>query len=162
MAAQKFTVEASLIRLFAQALGDTNPVYYEETAAGTEAGGIIAPPTFIAAAAHWDPDYPLRWQPGKPWHGSGPTDGTRPAGSGGGTGLHAEQHYEYHRPLRPGDVLTPEGRPGRSWTKEGRRGGTLQFAEHITEWRDQDGELVLTVRNVGVRTGRVVSDEGGE
>ena len=77
MTADKFTVETSLIRLFAQSLGDTNPVYYEETAAGTELGGVIAPPTFIQASAHWDPDYPLRWQRDKPWNGSGPGDGDR-------------------------------------------------------------------------------------
>jgi acyl dehydratase len=162
MAAEKFTVETSLIRLFAQALGDTNPVYYEETAAGTDAGGVIAPPTFIQASAHWDPDYPLRWQPGKPWNGSGPTEGTRVERTGGGTGLHAEQHYEYHRPLRPGDVLTATTSPGKSWTREGRRGGTMQFRESVTEWRDEAGELVLTTRSVGVTTGKVVTSEGGD
>ncbi|MGH3273104.1 MAG: FAS1-like dehydratase domain-containing protein [Streptosporangiaceae bacterium] len=160
MAPQKFTVESSMIRLFAQALGDTNPVYYEESAAGTDAGGVIAPPTFIQASAHWDPDYPLRWQPGRPWNGSGPTEGRRVERTGGGTGLHAEQHYDYHRPVRPGDVLTPTIQPGSSWTKEGRRGGTMRFQESITQWHDDAGELVLTVRSVGVTTGRVVSSEG--
>jgi acyl dehydratase len=155
MAAEKFTVETSLIRLFAQALGDTNPVYYEETAAGTDAGGVIAPPTFIQASAHWDPDYPLRWQTGKPWNGSGPTEGTRVERTGGGTGLHAEQHYTYHRPVRVGDVLTATTRPGERWEKQGRRAGKLVFAETITEFRDQDGELVVTARGVGVRTERV-------
>src|ERR1700722_12449724 len=109
MAAEKFTVETSLIRLFAQALGDTNPVYYEETAAGTDAGGVIAPPTFIQASAHWDPDYPLRWQAGKPWNGSGPTDGTREERTGGGTGLHAAENYEYQLHRRHGEVVTSEG-----------------------------------------------------
>jgi acyl dehydratase len=160
MAPQKFKVEASMIRLFAQALGDTNPVYYEETAAGTDAGGVIAPPTFIQSHAHWDPDYPLRWKSGQPWNGSGPGDGTRVQRTGSGTGLHAEQHYEYHRPVRPGDVLTPTVRPGRTWTREGRRGGTMQFRESVTEWRDESGELVLTTRSVGVTTGKVVSTEG--
>ena len=30
------------------------------------------------------------------------------------------------------------------------------FAETITEFRDQEGELVVTARGVGVRTERVV------
>ena len=38
-------------------------------------------------------------------------------------GLHAEQHFEYHRHLRPGDVLRAETRPGKTWEKEGRRAG---------------------------------------
>jgi len=160
MASEKFPVEASLIRLFAQALGDNNPVYYEETAGGTDVGGVIAPPTFIQASAHWDPDYPLRWKSGQPWNGSGPGDGTRVERTGGGTGLHAEQHYEYHRPLRPGDVLTPTTQPGNTWTREGRRGGTMKFSESVTQWHDESGELVLTTRSVGVTTSQVVTSEG--
>ena len=82
-------------------------------------------------------------------------------GGGGGTGLHAEQHFEYHRPLRPGVVLTHETRQGERWEKQGRKGGKLLFSETITEFRDDKGELVVTARSVGVRTERVVeSDEG--
>ena len=79
----------------------------------------------------------------------------RPRG-GGGTGLHAEQHYTYHRPLRVGDVLTAATTPGRRWEKEGRRAGVLVFAESVTEYRDQDGQLVVTARSVSVRTERAV------
>jgi len=70
--------------------------------------------------------------------------------------LHAEQHYIYHRALRVGDVLTATTRPGERWEKEGRRAGRLLFSETITEFRDQNGELVVTARAVGVRTERVV------
>ena len=35
------------------------------------------------------------------------------AGSGGG-GLHAEQAFEYHQPVRPGMVLKTSSRPGSS------------------------------------------------
>jgi acyl dehydratase len=89
--------------------------------------------------------------------GSGGGGGRRGGGGGGGgTGLHAEQHYEYHRPLRVGDVLTATSTPGRHWEKQGRRAGTLVFGETITEYRDQNGELVITARSVGVRTERAV------
>jgi hypothetical protein len=160
MTAEKFPVDLGLIRTFAQALGEKNPVYYEETAESTSVGHVIAPPTFLATAAHWDPDYPLRWNPDKPWNGSGATEGTKPAGTGGGTGLHAEQHYTYHRALRPGDVLTAAPGEGKTWEREGRRGGTMSFSESVTEWRDESGELVVTARSVGVRTGKVVTSEG--
>jgi hypothetical protein len=162
MSVEKYPVDAGLIRLFAQAIGDTNPVYYEEKAGATELGHVIAPPTFLTTSSHWDPDYPLRWKPGQPWNGSGATDGTTPKGSeGGGTGLHAEQHFTYHRALKPGDVLTPTPGEGSSWTKEGRRGGALTFSESITEWRDESGELVVTARSVGVKTSKVPTSEEG-
>ncbi len=175
MAAKRFPVEAGHIMMFARSVGDPNPVYYDEDQAkATEAGGIIAPPTFVQASAQFDPDYGLRPKIGQPWFGSGKEPSgarrERPAaggggsgggaggggGGGGGTGLHAEQHYEYHRPLRAGDVLTPTTKPGKTWEKEGRRAGKLVFSESITEYRDQNGELVVTARGVGVRTERVV------
>jgi acyl dehydratase len=91
--------------------------------------------------------------------GSGSSGGSR-RGGGGGTGLHAEQRYEYHRPLVAGEVLTASTQAGKTWTKEGRRGGNLRFSEMVTEYRDQDGELVVTATSVGVATERVVEQEG--
>lgn len=163
MAAKKFPVEAGHILMFARSIGDENVVYTDEDAAkATEAGGIIAPPTFVQASAQFDPNYFLRPKAGQPWFGSGknPTGVTRAAGGGGGGGggggLHAEQHYEYHQPLRAGDVLFAETRPGKTWEKEGRRSGKLVFSESVTEYRNQKGELVVTARGVGVRTERPV------
>ncbi len=176
--ARTFPVEASHILMFARAVGDANRVYSDaEYAQTTEAGGIIAPPTFAQASAQFDPDYGLRPKIGQPWFGSGRNasgvqstqggrgEGKGNAGGGGRTsgaaagGLHAEQHFEYHRHLRPGDVLTGETRRGRSWEKEGRRAGKLVFSESVTEYRDQNGELVITARGVGVRTERVIEND---
>lgn len=111
-----FPVEASHIMMFARAVGDTNPVYHDAAAgAKTEVGGVIAPPTFGQAVAQFDPDYHLRPKPGEPWFGSARTaSGVQKAPAAGG--LHAEQHFEYFRPLRPGDVLrwrSSPARPGR-------------------------------------------------
>ena len=162
MAVERFPVEAGHILMFARSVGDPNPVYAdEEYAKSVGVGGIIAPPTFVQASAQFDPDYFLRPKVGAPWFGSGkdPSGINRESGGGGGgggTGLHAEQHYTYHRPLRAGDVLTATVRPGERWEKEGRRAGKLVFSETITEYRDQSGELVVTARGVGVRTEKVV------
>jgi len=157
MAAERFPIEWGHILMFARAVGDPNPVYEDPERA-------VAPPTFTMASAQFDPDYFLRPKIGKPWFGSGkePTgisresSGTGGGGGGGGTGLHAEQHFEYHKPLRPGMVLTATQKPGRSWEKEGKRAGKLVFNEGITEYRDESGELVVTARMVGVRTEKVV------
>ena len=156
----KMPVEATHIMMFARAVGDDNPIYRDEDyAKKTEVGHIIAPPTFPRAVSQFDPGYHLRIKPGEKWFGSGknPTGLDGPAPSSGG--LHAEQHFEYHRQLRPGDVLTAETKRGKTWEKQGRRAGKLVFSESVTEYRDQNGELVITARGVGVRTERVIENE---
>jgi hypothetical protein len=160
MAATQFPVEAGHIMMFARAIGDQNPVYSDPAQANqSEAGGVIAPPTFVQASVQYDPDYPLRPHPGQPWFGSGRRPTGRPAGGDEeGNGLHAEQHFEYLRSIRPGDVLTLSVRPGRSWGKEGRRGGTLRFVETVTEYRGADGELAVVTRDVVVLTARPVGE----
>jgi len=167
MTVDRFPVESAHIAMFARSINDPNPVYYDpEYAASTELGGIPAPPTFVQASAQFDPDYFLRPKFDQPWFGSGREatgivrDPAKSSGGGGGGGLHAEQHYEYHRPLLAGDVLTATTRDGEKWEKQGRRGGSLQFSETITEYRNAAGELVVTARGVGVRTGQVVEQEG--
>jgi acyl dehydratase len=176
MAIKRFPIEASHILMFARAVGDPNPIYSDaEYASKTECGAIIAPPTFTQSSAQFDPDYFLRPKVGQPWFGSArepsgiqrqPAAGSsgagggeaRPSGAAAG-GLHAEQHFEYHRPLRAGDVLTAVNKPGKTWEKEGRRGGKLHFSESVTEYYNQKGELVVTARGVGVRTERVIEQK---
>ncbi len=179
MAVDKFSVEASHIMMFARSIGDGNEIYYDEDyARSSEPGAIIAPPTFVQASAQFDPNYGLRPKiDGVGWMGSGtnPSSAVRPQvpkeegakseGSdkkenrGGGGGLHAEQRYTYHRHPKVGDVLTSTSRPGKSWEKTGRRSGKLVFRESVTEYRDQNGELVVTATSVGVSTERPV-DQG--
>lgn len=158
MAIERFPIEAGHVMMFARAIGDPNPVYADAVvAAASETGAIPAPPTFVTASAQFDPDYPLRPELGQPWFGSGrEATGVKPSGGsggggGGGTSLHAEQHYEYHRPLVVGDVLHARGRKGNTWEKQG-RSGTLKFSELITEYLDEQGEVVITARTVAVLT----------
>ena len=54
-------------------------------------------------------------------------------------------------------MLTAETRPGKTWEKESKRAGKLTFRERITEYRDQNGELVVTATSVGVTTERPVA-----
>ena len=135
----RFPVEAGHVLMFSRALGAADPV-------GLPADGDPAPPTFAAASSQFDPDYHLRPKPGEPWHGSGRDAGQVTQGAGG---LHAEQHFTYHRPVRVGDVLTGTTRPGEEWEKQG-RSGRLKFREQITDFRDEAGELVVTSRSVSV------------
>jgi hypothetical protein len=157
---ERFPIEAGHILMFTRAIGDADPVW-EGALHGADP--VPAPPTFVQASAQFDPDYFLRPKPGQPWFGSGKeATGVKSGGGGGGgggTGLHAEQHYTYHRPLRSGMVLTTTTGEGKTWEKQGRRGGKLVFSETITEYRDESGELVVTARGVGVRTEKVIDKE---
>lgn len=169
MAVENFAVEASHIMMFARAIGDPNKIYSSASyAEGTEVGGIIAPPTFAQASAQFDEDYRLRPKVGEPWMGSGKeATGIAPKEPGasddapvgmGARGLHAEQHFEYHRQMRPGDVLSATVKPGERWEKHSKRAGVLKFSETVTEYRDQTGELVITARSVGVTTEKAVEN----
>src|SRR4051794_38809043 len=138
MVAQRFPIERGHVQRFARSLGDP-------AADGNRP--LAVPPTFTMANAEFDPDWWLRPKPDEPWFGSGRTPGE----PGTGKGLHAEQHYVYHRPIEVGEVLVGTNTPGRTWQKDGRR-GRLNFIEDVTEWRSEAGELVVTERRVRVIT----------
>ena len=163
MSEHEFPIEASHIKMFAYAIGDDNPIYHDKDYAGqTAQRAIIAPPTFLKANHHFDRDSNLRPKLDEAWRGSGKyaTTQTRQDGEDRLAAkpeiLHAEQHFEYHRHLRVGDVLTPTTREGKTWEKQGKRSGKLIFSETITEHRDQNGRLVVTETSVGVVTEHVI------
>jgi hypothetical protein len=147
-----FPVEAGHILMFARAIGDDNPAFVGSDGLGN--GVSAAPPTFAWASAQYDPDYRLRPRPGQKWFGSargpGGVEGETPKSGA----LHAEQHFEFARPIRPGDVLTVETRQGETWEKASKRGGVLTFSESVTDYRDASGELVCRARMVVVTRGQ--------
>lgn len=156
MGDQQFPVESINVLMFARAAGDENPIFRDRDAARAAGLDIAAPLTFVQASAHCDPQYPLRPRPGEPWFGSGREPGTRHPQLT--RTLHAEQHFEYHRPLVVGDVLTWRVIPGETWTKQSRSGGVLEFEEVLIEYRDGNGELVITSRSVTARTEPALED----
>ena len=102
-------VEAAHLLQFARAVGNLEATYEEDA---------VAPPTFLMAADHFDPEYTRRPRANRPWLTEPsllPVDGS--------AGFHAEQTFEYHRHPRAGDVLTAAVRPGRTGERQGRRGG---------------------------------------
>jgi hypothetical protein len=166
VAVDRFPIETGHIMMLARSIGDPNPIYSdEEYAAGTEVGGVIAPPTFVVASAQYDPDYVLRPKIGERWFGSGreatgiQLEGPGVSARAMASGFHGEQHFEYHRHLHPGDVLSATTRPGESWERDG-RSGKLRFSETITEYRDQNGELVISARGVWVMTDGPLVQQG--
>ncbi|MFV0534858.1 MAG: MaoC family dehydratase N-terminal domain-containing protein [Cumulibacter sp.] len=150
-------IEASHVLMFARSVGYKDDELLDEI---KKDGGqsIYAPPTFLAGIRQFDPNEGLRPKPGESWIGSGKNASGATAEQRGDRGgsLHAEQHYTYHRPVKVGDVLSARHEKGETWTKTGRRGGTLRFSEALTIFEDQNGEPVVTVRQVGVVPEKVV------
>ncbi|GCE42144.1 hypothetical protein Rhow_006083 [Rhodococcus wratislaviensis] len=138
---RSFVVEAGHIMMFERALGDE--AEYRSDA--------LAPLTFTQAAAHYDPDSPLRPHAGKSWKGAGDYSHRRTDKSVGEGWLHAEQHFEYRRHVRAGETLRPRTRLGRQWTKTGSSDAVLIFAEEVTELIDDAGVPVVTSTIVRVR-----------
>lgn len=141
MTLERFPIEAGHVLMFRRALG------YEDSEFGADtASEQLVPVTFVQSSAQFDPEYVLRPRPDHTWWGSGGDAGFMPEGGGR---LHAEQRYEFHRPVRVGMVLSSTVREGRSWEKSG-RSGVLNFVEQVTEYVDQDGTPVVTATSVSV------------
>ena len=82
------TVTADLIRHYADAIGDPNPIWRDPAyAAGTRWGGIIAPPTFESSISF-----------GSSFGGRLRVPGV--------ARLAAGNRHEYYKPIRPGDTFT--------------------------------------------------------
>ncbi len=148
-----FPIEKGHILTFARSLGEENPAFVGEVPT-VVAGTLVAPPTFLQSSARFSPDNPMRPRSSNT---SAPL-----SERGGGTQLHAEQHFAYHRPVVAGETLKVVPRAGTTWQKEGRRGGTLTFTESFTDYLDAQGDVVVTARLVGVETSQVVEANQGD
>jgi acyl dehydratase len=134
-------VERGKIRELARAIKDDDPLYFDMDLATREAGGIMAPLTFLQTVMLWDEG---RGRPRPPF------DLKRT--------LHGEQEYEFLRPIFAGDVLTAVSRIADLYEKPGKRGGVMSFCVTETEFTNQRGDLVARTRQVTIETGQVVKE----
>ena len=125
-------VEKGAIRRFAEALGETNPIYFEEAAA--RAAGyrsVVAPPTFpTTLRGGSDLRENLMLAPGKHL-------------------LQAEQTIEYARPIVAGDRLTVTSRVA-DISQRATPSGMTDVVIIEDEGRDDSGELVYRSRQLWV------------
>ncbi|AKF82465.1 MaoC family dehydratase N-terminal domain-containing protein [Myxococcus sp. MISCRS1] len=120
-------VEKGAIRRFAEAIGDYNPIYYDEEY--SRASGyptIIAPPTFPAS-----------------FHSA--ADLRELLGVGIKSLLHAEQGFEYERPIFAGDRIYVSTRVADVSERQG-PSGKMDIAVIEDEGRDEEGNLVFRAR----------------
>ena len=84
-------IEKGAIIKFAEAIGDTNPIYSdEEVARNTKFGGIIAPPTFLRSIDGF----------------LGPSTGKAKIESPYSAVVDGGSEWEYFEDVRPGDLIT--------------------------------------------------------
>jgi acyl dehydratase len=139
-------VERGPVTRFAEAVTESSPIYQRaDAAAAAGFDGIPVPPTyFFSAAGHWGA-YPEA-QPPDATPAKNPTmEIIGQLMANGGMVLHGEQEFTYHRPIVVGETLTGEGKVADLYEKAaGER--TMTFLVTETEYRDREGELVLTSR----------------
>lgn len=122
------TVEPGRLRLFARAIGETDPGY-------TEGERLPVPPSFLFGLEMETPD-PFAWV----------TD----LGVDMQHVLHGEQSFVYHSVAHSGDTLTARPRITDVYAK---KGGALEFVAKQTEVTRADGSpvadlaITLVVRN---------------
>jgi acyl dehydratase len=127
-------VEKGRLRFFAKAIGESDPIYTDETAA--KAAGyksLPVPATFLFCLQGEGQDL---------------VEQMNVFGFDLGRILHAEQSFVYHRPAVAGDVLTFESRVADVYEK---KGGALQFVVNETRVTNQDGEHVADIRGTLVQ-----------
>ena len=121
-------VEKGAIRRFAEALGDYNPIYYdEEYARASGYPTIVAPPTFPAS-----------------FHSA--ADLRELLGVGIKSLLHAEQTFEYDRPIFAGDRIYVATRVSDVQERQGPTGGKMDVAIIEDEGRDEEGNVVFRAK----------------
>jgi acyl dehydratase len=126
-------VEKGHIRRFAQAIGDSNPLWQdEEYARKRRYGGIIAPPLYLNDAGLVKfVDRLVDMCPDK-------------ANINGGTDL------EYYGLMRPGDTITTVAKLSEVKEKTGKTGVMIFLTVEVT-YTNQRGELVARCRNTFIR-----------
>jgi acyl dehydratase len=122
-------VEKGRLRAFAHAIGETNPVYFDDGAA-RDAGhpALPVPPTYLFCLEGEGRDImdllnTLQFDMARI--------------------LHAEQEFTYHKMCHAGDTLTFDTRIADIFDK---KGGALQFAVNQTRVTNQHGEHVADLR----------------
>ena len=118
-------LEKGRLRLFAKAIGETNPIFIDEAAA--HAAGyrsLPMPPTYPFCLGKDIPD---------------PFDTLHLFGLDFSGILHGEQCFRYHGLACAGDTLFGQKRVSDIYD---RKNGALEFIVVVTEFKDRDGRLV--------------------
>jgi len=145
-------VNRPMIHHWCDAIGDLNPIYVDEALAEqSRHGGIVAPPTMLQA---WGmpglvgrgPSLPEERRAKPPSSDSGPNPMQVLQDAGYTSVVATDCEQDYHRYLRPGDVLRVSGEL-ESVSGEKKTGlGVGYFVTNKSTYTDQNGEVVAEMR----------------
>jgi len=148
---EEFRIEAGKVEEFARAITSDDPVFRDEAAAADRGYDRVPTPLTYSQVGRFP-----RYTPDDV-DGKGFDLGFQPEYV-----LHGEQHHEYERPMAVGDVLEGTTTLADVFQREGPRAGTMTFAVLETEYRNRDGELVLTDRSTAIETSGAVDEDAGD
>ncbi len=139
-----YEVEKGAITRFAEAVGDPNPIYWdEEYAKKSKYGSIIAPPGFFG----WPVRRPRSAD--APDVIAGARGGPNLAAAGYPRVLDGGTEYDFVKPIRAGDTLTAASMIKDIVEREGRT-GKMAFLIRETTYTNQDGEVVARARGTSI------------
>jgi acyl dehydratase len=133
---RRVQVTSNDIKRFAQAIGATDPVHYdEEHARTTRHGRIVAPPLFCQSLTYEDVPREQLGADGSPAEIN--IDIPAPRAVGGSS------EYRINRLVAAGETITVVSRLADVYTKQG-RSGPLYMVVVETDFRGDDGALVAS------------------
>ena len=143
-----YPVNEPMIHHWCDAIGDRNPAYLQpDLARGPRHGGVIAPPTMLQAWTMRGLRPPTAEEEAFRAESGGRKSSLDILDEAGFTSVVATNcEQEYFRDLEPGDQLTHEVKV-ESISPEKKTGlGTGHFVTQLYEYKDQNGEIVGTMR----------------
>jgi len=144
-------VEKGSIKRFADAVGETNPLYWdEEYAAKSKYGSIIAPPGFFG----WPVKLPRGTTFMRPTDISDPPNATEEmraalAKAGYWRVVDGGVDYEFFQPVHAGDALTAKSVIKEVREREG-KSGKMAFVIIETSYTNKKNELVAVQRSTAI------------
>jgi acyl dehydratase len=137
-------VEKGAIRKYADAVGDKNPLFWdEEYSKRSRFGTIIAPPGFFG--------WPMKWVTPGPFFISLRLEVSEViAKAGYRRGLYGAVQYDFYHSVHAGDILLATPRVKDIYEREGKK-GKMVFVVIETIYVDQSGRLVAKAQETLIR-----------
>ncbi|MGH2734636.1 MAG: FAS1-like dehydratase domain-containing protein [Actinomycetota bacterium] len=136
-------VERDHVRRFAEAVGEDNPLFFDQEVARQHGlPDVVAPPTFSVTQI-----FPMPREERERRLG---------ANLDYGRVLHGEQEFSYTRLPVAGEKLKGVMRISKDFTKEGKRGGAMRFVTYESVFTDSQGDEVLRAYYTLIETAKDV------
>ena len=136
-------VTAKDAQRYAQAVGDLNPVYFDEAAARAAGyGGLAVPPTFVQYAL-------VQGRPLAETRTDGLFQGDVPIRLAVERTMFGGEEWDFVIPVLVGDRITAETRLAALDQKEGSKGPFVRITRETT-YTDQAGTVVARTRQIGI------------